>query len=1031
MGNTEYLRRDLIVEIDRSQVQLRFNKQDASLEFLSSPEALAAAVAASPLWKDWATISLTKARSTLSRICLDIRALDMVAKPWERDFAGQARLLPSKGIVVRSSPVRPRCANFLFGTPLRVLRVNSSTGKVHLPGLDQRHRGKPLTSYEKAFVTADTRWRDWSAAAMPQGWPNIDVLHIDRLPTLPRDPMSTDAGRPGTLGWFVSQIVQWQVRLLVVHTSYGRDFDLLCEYAAAVVARGGPAIVLEAFPASQRQEFYRVFYRELIHDRPVDWMWSEAWEAIGHPTEATLFVGATREEQIRVSRLARKVPAEPVDLKIAVPAKWPSKKMPVAFKSASRFGGSTGGRTLTSFIPTMISPTPILQFASHVPGAFTYAKRPAFTAADFLNFGHESTLIKLGGQISKMRKTAAPIITVEEALSVHRPKNSTRFCNTSFWKESAKGKLIRIDQSKGSFVPGIVYQLAVQIGPKDLHVVTVNEQAFVPEVIKWTPEMQGVWIEVGVTGIDFNVVGDPVQRLWLPREGPSEVVYFALIPRQQGTCRLRFALYYEQNVVQSFRVAAVVGQKQQKRAEKLARALGLKPGEVPNVSWLPMLEFSLARSMEDFAAGNEATMESRALSILANDWDGEAIITVKGASGFDVHISNGMSPIVDDLRDNLVSISGLDSSYPFDAVTNEGDKERLESVLRSLADYGSKLFTELIDGVSWMKLQEELEKPDQVIQVSQVIREKVIPWAFVYGRKLVPRAVDRDEHGKLARTPVCLAGLPDADGNLTVKECGASPQCLQRLDGLAPENVICPLHFWGFRHGIEIPPLQVPKTSKMPNQTQGLRTKIPVKGEFRLVAGLNAEFETQSGHMRGIEDLKRKIACMPIPEFHIDLLLKELAVSPIHIAYFFCHATGGKGSSDSALILQAPGSNEKPEWLPWNDIAQSLVGKLSDRPALVFLNGCRTAAYRPDALSPFIRVFVDQAGASGLIGTEISVWDVFAAEIAEKFLREFLDCKPAGPALLKARRAMLAKKNPLGLVYTLFAWNDLKLVADA
>jgi CHAT domain len=264
-----------------------------------------------------------------------------------------------------------------------------------------------------------------------------------------------------------------------------------------------------------------------------------------------------------------------------------------------------------------------------------------------------------------------------------------------------------------------------------------------------------------------------------------------------------------------------------------------------------------------------------------------------------------------------------------------------------------------------------------------------------------------------------------------VKECGASPQCLQRVNGLAPENVICPLHFWGFRHGIEIPPLQVPETSKMPNQTQGLRTDIPVKGKFRLVAGLNAEFDTQRGHMQGIEDLKRKIACTPIPEFHTDLLLKELAISPIHIAYFFCHATGGKGSSDSALILQAPGSNEKPEWLPWNDIAQTLVGKLSEPPALVFLNGCRTAAYRPDALSPFIRVFVDQAGASGLIGTEISVWDVFAAEIAEKFLREFLDCKPAGPALLKARRAMLAKKNPLGLVYTLFAWNDLKLVADA
>jgi hypothetical protein len=57
-------------------------------------------------------------------------------------------------------------------------------------------------------------------------------------------------------------------------------------------------------------------------------------------------------------------------------------------------------------------------------------------------------------------------------------------------------------------------------------------------------------------------------------------------------------------------------------------------------------------------------------------------------------------------------------------------------------------------------------------------------------------------------------------------------------------------------------------------------------------------------------------------------------------------------------------------------------------------------------------VFVDLLGASGLIGTEISVWDVFAAEMAEKFLADFFNCEPAGKALLTARRTMLAKGNP-------------------
>ena len=63
-----------------------------------------------------------------------------------------------------------------------------------------------------------------------------------------------------------------------------------------------------------------------------------------------------------------------------------------------------------------------------------------------------------------------------------------------------------------------------------------------------------------------------------------------------------------------------------------------------------------------------------------------------------------------------------------------------------------------------------------------------------------------------------------------------------------------------------------------------------------------------------------------------------------------------------------------------------------------------------------------------MIGTEVSVWDRFAAEFAEKFLLEFLNGRSAGPALLDTRRALLSKCNPFGLVYTLFAWSGLHLV---
>ncbi len=54
-----------------------------------------------------------------------------------------------------------------------------------------------------------------------------------------------------------------------------------------------------------------------------------------------------------------------------------------------------------------------------------------------------------------------------------------------------------------------------------------------------------------------------------------------------------------------------------------------------------------------------------------------------------------------------------------------------------------------------------------------------------------------------------------------------------------------------------------------------------------------------------------------------------------------------------------------------------------------------------------------------------------AREIARCFFKAFLDLVPAGSALLKARRAILAQNNPLGLVYTLYASADLKMAPKA
>ncbi len=66
-----------------------------------------------------------------------------------------------------------------------------------------------------------------------------------------------------------------------------------------------------------------------------------------------------------------------------------------------------------------------------------------------------------------------------------------------------------------------------------------------------------------------------------------------------------------------------------------------------------------------------------------------------------------------------------------------------------------------------------------------------------------------------------------------------------------------------------------------------------------------------------------------------------------------------------------------------------------------------------------------------MIGTEIPVFELLAGEMARLFLKRFLgggEAGKAGKALLESRLDLLARGNPLGLVYTLYAIAELALV---
>ena len=90
---------------------------------------------------------------------------------------------------------------------------------------------------------------------------------------------------------------------------------------------------------------------------------------------------------------------------------------------------------------------------------------------------------------------------------------------------------------------------------------------------------------------------------------------------------------------------------------------------------------------------------------------------------------------------------------------------------------------------------------------------------------------------------------------------------------------------------------------------------------------------------------------------------------------------------------------------------------------LVLLNMCDSAQVTPSLKQSFIDFFLRRQ-ASAVVGTECSVRPVFADFVGRALLRDLLDGKPIGQALLAVRQEAARRKNLMGLAYTLFGAAD-------
>lgn len=917
--------------------------------------------------------------------------------------------------IVRQSAVWPRAAGRAFTLPLRLLQIDAQEPRLN--DIVDRVLGH-FGAVDQAEAVQATTWApegDLRVVRFPP-WPTADILHFDRLPTAT---LAVRAGiasqpEPGSADWLCRLAEVNQSRLVVLRAESAGHAVALRRLGRQVVDRGGPGVMVFAGEIAAAASFVEGFYDALIHDHPVDAAAATAIRTL-QGLQVTLFGGAGREELLRVSSVGTGL--------LRVSREWLA---PPALLPLDRLRRGAGRVDLELPSPASVRGAAL--------GAEFDALRSEWDHQYRFDQSEGGGLMPMARRLRSLREAAGVgAVAPAESSSPQQP----RHLHYALLKESfGMGTWDRLSELQAGLRVGQPIQLELQIAEGEPTWRIVEDAALLEEQFHWRADDPGRWLEIGVTPLDFDLQGAALQSLWLPRRGNSDALRFTVVPRKAGVALLRWTLYLGNEVLHSYRLAAVVGDAAGEAGPlsnpqaALAEALGVAPEQVRDREVMVRLEYSLAPAIDSVPERRQPV-----LSLVANDLQGRTAITLKSGSVFEVAMPAQAKAFVRTSRVALAEIEaapiqGVPANrwkYSF-APDNSGSPVQLAAALRRLAKCGAELFNLLVPGDIDQKnaVREALDAQPGTIHVAHVLLQHLIPWALVYDRQY-DEGQGSDELGRTIAPDVCQAPMQAGFG---AARCGQHEHCAlhaqRRAERLARDgsvvneaSVVCPRHFWGFGQIIELPPQQTDSQGEGPP----LALTVKASPHVQMLRALNPAQSMAAAHERQLDALIQqpaRAACWKITAYDRNTVKAAVADVALDLLYFYCHAEGGEDSqaaSPQLLFGKPPGSLSPSQ----------LQGKAWSNQPLVILNGCGTVAYSPDALSPFIDTLVRDRRAGGVLGTEIPVWEALATEVALLFLDAFIGGVAAGEALQSTRLQLLRKNNPMGLAYTLFAAADLRL----
>jgi hypothetical protein len=507
-----------------------------------------------------------------------------------------------------------------------------------------------------------------------------------------------------------------------------------------------------------------------------------------------------------------------------------------------------------------------------------------------------------------------------------------------------------------------------------------------------------------------RVSRQPLRQLQGEPPAGRRLLFPVRAPDRPGRHRLRASLYCRQTLLQSRLIEAEVTVRPEEHTDRALRS---------------SVDYAVSSSLDP---ARLAAIRPLRLSMLLNDnGDGTHGFRFLGEQNLKGDVSIDALRLQDlaERARRTYRHAGWDSNEEWTpgsayVYRNPPGPQRLGEDLISMARAGFRLWSNLAlklsraarlderdpDQAPVRTLQEIMRKPGFVEVATKFSARMVVPAAIFYDYPL-------DSNKQLSVCPAAMAAISRHE-DLTEHRC-----FLGDCPSYADETVVCPGGFWGFRHGIGLPQSR-DEAGDRPAGDADDWAEIRCESRPEFVIGIAQEFA--GDHVTRVRDLGDARSEVIADRDQLLARLREKDFGA-HLVYFFCH-----GALVNGIPALTVGPSDAPAAITPDNIQGGTMFWRKTHP-LVILNGCSTAALEPRLALDLVDAFVRDAYASGVIGTEVTIFPPLAMAFADEFFARFLDHdEPIGEAVRQSRLRLLSGGNPLGLVYIVYAAPRLLLV---